>query len=77
MIFNIARLLFTIPEVLNGALHTRDCNFIKSPLVTNDVGNVPEKKGLLFAECVEHKGQRGLTSHAQTTGWCPGFNLGE
>ena len=34
-----------MPEVLNGALYTRDYNFIKSPLVTNNISNIPGKKG--------------------------------
>jgi len=51
-------MLLSMPEVLDRALHTRDYNFIKSPLVTNDIGNVPGKKGLLFAEGAGHKVRR-------------------
>jgi len=46
----------------------------KSPLVTNDISNVPGKKGLLFAEGPGHKVRRGLTfSHTQINGLLPGF----
>ena len=46
----------------------------KSPLVTNNIGNVPGKKGLLFAEGAGHKVRRGLTfSHTQIKGLLHGF----
>jgi len=46
----------------------------KSPLVTNNIGNVPGKKGLLFPEGAGHKVGRGLTfSHAQIEGLVRGF----
>ena len=44
-----------MPEVLNGALHTRGYSIIKLHLVKNNIGNVPGKKGLLFAEGAGHK----------------------
>ena len=36
-------------------LHTRGYNFIKLPPVKNDIGNVPEKKRLLFTEGAGHE----------------------
>jgi len=67
-----------MPEVLNGALYTRDYNFIKSPLVTNNISNIPGKKGLLFAEGVGHEVRRGITFRMRKLkDCCPGFNLGE
>ena len=36
--------------VLKGVLRTKDYILTKSPLVTNDMGNTPGKKGLLSAE---------------------------
>jgi len=50
----------TTPEVLKGVLHTRSYSFIKLPLVTNDIGNILGKKGLLFSEGEECKVQRKL-----------------
>ena len=37
-----------MPEVLNGELHTKSYSFIKYLLVTNDLGNPFEEKGLLL-----------------------------
>ena len=36
--------------LLKGVLQTQDYIFTKLPLITNDIGNIPGKKGLLFAE---------------------------
>jgi len=48
--------------------------FIKSPLVANDIGNVPGKKGPPFAEGGGHEVWRELIfSHAQIRGLVPGF----
>jgi len=49
-------------------------NFIKSPLVTSDIGNVPGGKGPPFAEGAGHEVRRELIfSHAQIRGLVPGF----
>ena len=63
-----------MPEVLNGALHTRDYNFVKSPLVTNGIGNVPGKEGLLFAEGAGDEVRGGVAfSHSQIKMLVPRF----
>ena len=36
--------------MLKGVLQRKDYIFTKSPLITNDIGNTPGKKGLLSAE---------------------------
>jgi len=66
------QLLLTMSEVLDGALHTRDYNFIKLPLVTNNISNVPGKKELLFVEGAGHEVRRGVAfSHAQIRSLVP------
>jgi len=66
-----------MPEVLNGALHTRDYNSIKSPLVTNNISKIPGKKGQLFAEGVVHEVKREVSfRNRKLKGCCPGINLG-
>jgi len=56
----------------------RDYNFIKSLLVTNNISNIPGKKGLLFAEGVGHEVRRGMAFRMRKLkGCCPGLNLGE
>jgi len=76
-IFNIERVFPTTPEVMKEVLHTKSYSFIKPPLLTNDIGNIIGKKGLLFAEGEEHKMQRKLLlpafSHAHIKGLVPGF----
>lgn len=47
------------PEVLKEVLHTKSCDFIKLPLVTNGIGNTPGKKGVLFWWRVRNPGWRG------------------
>jgi len=65
-----------MPEVLNRALHTRGYNFIKSPLIINNISNIPGKKGLLFAEGAGHEGRRGVVFRVcKLRGWSPGFDL--
>lgn len=41
-------------------LHTKNYNFVKPPLVTNDIGNILKNMGLLFAEHEEYKVWRKL-----------------
>ena len=36
--------------MLKGVVQRKDYIFTKPPPVTNDIGNIPGKKGLLFAE---------------------------
>jgi len=68
------RLLLARPEVINGALHTRDYEFIKSPPVTNNISEIPGKNGLLFAEGTGHEVRRGMAfSRTQIKGLVPGF----
>ena len=56
----------------------RDYNFIKSPLLTNNISNTPGKKGLLFAEGVGYEVRRGMAFRMRKLkGRCPGLNLGE
>jgi len=66
--------LLTTPEVQKGVLCTRSYCFIKLPLVTNDIGNILGKKGLLLTEGGEHKVQRKLLAafHANIKGLVPG-----
>lgn len=42
-------------EVPKGVLHTKSYRFIKSPLVTNDMGNILRAKELLFVEGAGHE----------------------
>jgi len=76
-IFNIERIFPTTPEVLKEVLHTKSYSFIKPPILTNDIGGILGKKGLLFTEGEEHKMQRKLLlpafSHAHIKGLVPGF----
>ena len=64
-------------EVRNRALHTRDYSFIKSPLVANNISNVPGKKRLLFVEGSGREVRKGVAfSHAQIKSLVPGLSLG-
>ncbi|KAG0133876.1 cytochrome P450 [Tuber indicum] len=76
-IFNTERVFPTTPEVLKEVLHTKSYTFIKPTLLTNDIGRILGRKGLLFAEGEEHKVQRKLLlpafSHAHIKGLVPGF----
>ena len=58
-------------------LHTREYSSIKSPLETNDIGNILGKKGLPFAVGGGHQVQSKLLlpafTHAHIPGLSPGF----
>ena len=58
-ISNIERVFSPRPEVLKTVLHTREYIFIKSPLVTNDIGKIPGKKGLPSVEGTGLRYKRG------------------
>lgn len=64
-----------MPEVLNGGLHTKSYSFIKYLLVTNDLGNPFEEKGLLLVGGAGHKVQWSLLlptfSHVHIKGLAP------
>ena len=48
--------------VLKGVLQRKDYIFTKSPLITNDIGNTPGKKGLLSAEGGVQDAEEGATA---------------
>ena len=76
-VFNTERVLLTMLKMLKEVLQIKSYGFIKRPLVTNDIGMILGKKGLLFTEGEEHKMERKLLlpafSHAHIKGLVLGF----
>ena len=62
--------------MLKEVLQIKSYNFIKPPLVTNDIDNILGKKGLLFTEDEEHKVRRKLLLPAFSRVHIKGLVLG-
>lgn len=60
-----------MPEGLKDVLHTKSYGLINQPLVTNDIGNILGKKGMLFAVSGEHQVQSKLLLWAFTHAHIP------
>ncbi|PUU77221.1 hypothetical protein B9Z19DRAFT_1146549 [Tuber borchii] len=77
VISNIELAFSTKLEVLKVVLHPKGYGFSKLPRVTNEISNIPEKKGLLFAKgekCrVERKLLRPAFPHTHIKGLVSGF----
>lgn len=76
-IFNIERAFSGMPEGLKDVLHTKSYSLINPPVVTNDIGNIPGDKGMLFAVSRKHQVQSKLLlldfTHAHIPRLSPGF----